>query len=657
MQGKRRRKGAGDLNEEEKSLSERAPRKRPPAKKFDWEDEQKEGDTMDSLEKYRPHNYDFGSRRGGESGRQSHKLQSSASVDHSDINDLRDYYSGIGTHQRALRRLNLLQGGHSGDQQDPMGDYEPRGGGNYGQRKVSFGGYPPQRYGDDVDEDEEVRPTRRKSTTAAYGGGGQDRDRFAHSKNFWLDEVDNARKRSGMPTKNEQMRMEEEEEKGPQRRYDWENDTFIEDKPKQSEALSTTGRARNILDQVKESTMALQNLNEQAEDDAYDRMGYGQQRPRQRQQRRQQQRQQEPEMGGYGGGGGGYGRSMSMDEYYEDPPYRQQQRQERPHYATLADEVLADRGGGAYRRKPIQAEESRHPHQNQNEDNYGGGYSSYTRRQPSPPSTTGWRDTEDVDAMIADLKKKTTGRDMRDVLRNIEASDRRGGGGGGDYYQPPPSEGWGRGGSSRPDSDYSFGANRQGGGGGYGGQNENYYGGGGGDERGGRGASFASRQSPPPSNLKTRFSARGPFDEDENEVGGGGGRFRRQRTSEGDLERRGGGGGGTFSSARGGSRFSRDELDAGGDDFNDMMPKKRFGRRNVPKFDNDDEEASAPFGRTNRGGGRRRFGGDDEEDFTPPMSSSKGRSSVGRDFGGGGVGRRAKQQQRNRSVLDDDDDD
>ena len=45
--------------------------------------------ALESLEKYRPSNYDFGPARG----------------DGDDINDIRDYYAGLATRHRALRRV------------------------------------------------------------------------------------------------------------------------------------------------------------------------------------------------------------------------------------------------------------------------------------------------------------------------------------------------------------------------------------------------------------------------------------------------------------------------------------------------------------------------------------------------------------------------
>ena len=195
------------FSEDRRDSSPRAaPPIRPPAKKFDWEEEgeSKEGETMDSLEKYRPQNYDFEKRRGH--GNRSHQRKTSndddsaggRSRDYSDINDLRDYYSSLGTRARALRRWNLLSGGEEREEED---DLRP-------QRKTSLGSYGGGEYGREEEDYDDV-PQRRRSA-AGFGGGGE-RDRFPHSRRFWLEEVDNARKRSGMPTRREVQRMEEED--------------------------------------------------------------------------------------------------------------------------------------------------------------------------------------------------------------------------------------------------------------------------------------------------------------------------------------------------------------------------------------------------------------------------------------------------------------
>jgi hypothetical protein len=53
------------------------------------DEEQITAAALDSMEKYRPCNYDIGPARG----------------DGDDINDIRDYYSGLATRQRAIRRV------------------------------------------------------------------------------------------------------------------------------------------------------------------------------------------------------------------------------------------------------------------------------------------------------------------------------------------------------------------------------------------------------------------------------------------------------------------------------------------------------------------------------------------------------------------------
>ena len=75
--------------------------------------------------------------------------------------------------------------------------------------------------------------------------------------------MDAARKRSGMLT-----RQEEEDAKKNRRVYDWETDTFLDESSVTSptpsrEENEVNPRTRGILDKVKESTMALQDLNSQ----------------------------------------------------------------------------------------------------------------------------------------------------------------------------------------------------------------------------------------------------------------------------------------------------------------------------------------------------------------------------------------------------------
>ena len=198
------------FSEDRDSSPRAAPSIRPPAKKFDWEEEKesREGETMDSLEKYRPQNYDFEKRRGH--GNRSHQRKTSndddsaggRSRDYSDINDLRDYYSSLGTRARALRRWNLLSGGEEREEED---DLRP-------QRKTSLGSYGGGGYGREEGDYDDVPQRRRSAAAAGFGGGGGgERDRFPHSRRFWLEEVDNARRRSGMPTRREVQRMEEED--------------------------------------------------------------------------------------------------------------------------------------------------------------------------------------------------------------------------------------------------------------------------------------------------------------------------------------------------------------------------------------------------------------------------------------------------------------
>ncbi len=167
-------------------------------------------------------------------------------------------------------------------------------------------------------------------------------------------------------------------------------------------------RTRSLLDQVKESTMALQDLNSGEQEAEYERP---QMRRRSRNQMmmpppEEEEYMQPPPQPRYSNpvGRRSYGRSVSMEEPQPPPRYSAA--------TSLADEVLY---GGPRLDEPRR------------------GGRSEASFEPPPAASTGWKDTEDVDAMIADLKKKTSGRDMRQVLRDIEHSSSGGGGGGMDH--------------------------------------------------------------------------------------------------------------------------------------------------------------------------------------------------------------------------------
>ena len=277
-----------------------------------------------------------------------------------------------------------------------------------------------------------------------------ERAKKVRSKPIWQEEVEKARQRSGMPTKEQ----EEEEEKN-RKVYDWENDTFLplpSSQPPQGgkpDSTMMSTRTRGMLDKLKESTNALKDLNSQASEDVYDRMQYN---PRGQRKTSQVRNQYQPDL-------------------YE--PDR------------LADRVLS----------------TSHTDYNQPQDYYSprSRYSESQKREPSPPppyqtrrrgysppppnyqnerqfrsspdpdrmGSAAWRDTEDVDMMIADLKKKTSGRDMRKVLRDLDTPGDNG-------YCSTPSYSYGydkRGISNARDDDsndynasskpYSYGNNNQ----------------------------------------------------------------------------------------------------------------------------------------------------------------------------------------------------
>ncbi len=209
----------------------------------------------------------------------------------------------------------------------------------------------------------------------------------------------------------------------PGKVYDWNNDEFVAPKnssrsvryqddgpaamaPAPAPQSSMSDRTRSLLDQVKVSTMALQDLNSGEQEAEFER-------PQMRRKSRnhmmmpppeEEEYMQPPPQPRYSNpvGRRSYGRSVSMEEPQPPPRYSAA--------TSLADEVLY---GGPRLDEPRR------------------GGRSEASFEPPPAASTGWKDTEDVDAMIADLKKKTSGRDMRQVLRDIEHSSSGGGGGGG----------------------------------------------------------------------------------------------------------------------------------------------------------------------------------------------------------------------------------
>ncbi len=384
---------------------------------LDREDPELMGEKMDSLEKYRPHNYEFNRKP----------------LDSTDINDLRDYYSSLGLRERAIKRWNLLSGGSN--------DLESRSRSHYYGRQPSYGG--------EALTAQENEPQRRKSATAVYYGSNNpdagnagledilDRTRAARSRQqqFWQDEVENAKKRCGLPTREEEERAAAVE--ATRRVYDWERDEFLP--PAESQPVRSggamSGKTRSMLEQLKESTMALQDLNNQVdEEDRYDRLHYGNRklqqplrknlRPLCSPERDFTYHKRQPMHPGHIGR---YGRDdeslnsplkqMSLDEemvYHQQGPRQKGCRQGQ----GLDHEIHSRRDDAHKNFGSFASVDSDLPQPSYSRE-------SFNRRDiSSPPATTsGWRDSEDVDGMIAELKRKTSGRDMRKVLRDMNNDD------------------------------------------------------------------------------------------------------------------------------------------------------------------------------------------------------------------------------------------
>ena len=177
--------------------------------------------------------------------------------------------------------------------------------------------------------------------------------------------------------------------------FGWARPEPVQRNPDESMMSSKT---RSLLDKLKESTNVLEEMSEDAPVSAAPRRGGSQ-----RQSRFLKRQESEPS----------YQRSYSPVSSYQ--PRMQQRPQEDNYVSRLADEVLG---------------ESNYPPMSSSER-----YSNSRRKTSAPASyqsRRGWDedslpepsrrfdDEEDLDSMINNLKKKTSGRDMYQVLSEIE---------------------------------------------------------------------------------------------------------------------------------------------------------------------------------------------------------------------------------------------
>ena len=334
----------------------RSQRRRP---NYDFSDDEDEDEgTMKSLQKYRPSFYEVGPPK--ESG---------------DINDIRDYYTNMLTRTRAITRFGTgfqPQGFHD------QGEYEQQHG-----QSASFGyGEPamqPRGYGQDYDPYADQRMPARPTY----------RQQFDDSTKYLLDKAKAARTRQMWEPEDVDY---EAEERLPQRQAE------VSRGPagRAPDETMMSSRTRSLLDQVKQSTAALQTMS--SLDDEEEMMGgRGGRRPS------RFLRKQEPEQ------------RRAPDDSFD--------------VSRMADEILGENMFPArdppnrYSSSSTNAARRKHSYQSSldTSDRFSDRSSPELRVQPNGRSHRGRDDDDDdLDAMINSLKQKTSGRDMSKVIYDIE---------------------------------------------------------------------------------------------------------------------------------------------------------------------------------------------------------------------------------------------
>ena len=330
----------------------RSQRRRP---NYDFSDDEEEDEgTMKSLQKYRPSFYEVGPPK--ESG---------------DINDIRDYYTNMLTRTRAINRFGTSyqpQGLQDQDDYELHGQPAPHG---YGEPSMQ-----PRGYGGEYDPYAEQRMPARPSY----------RQQFDESTKYLLDKAKAARTRQLWEPEDLDYETEErlphkpqEVSRGPQGRA--------------ADETMMSSRTRSLLDQVKQSTAALQTMS--SLDDEEEMNGRGARKPS------RFLRRQEPET-----------RRAPNDAF---------------DVSRMADEILGENVFPARdppnRYSSTNAARRKHSYQSSldTSDRFSDRSSPELRVQPNGRSVRGRDDDDDdLDAMINSLKQKTSGRDMSKVIYDIE---------------------------------------------------------------------------------------------------------------------------------------------------------------------------------------------------------------------------------------------
>ena len=340
-------------------------------------------ETFD-MEKYRPHNYEIGRPKGD------------------DINDLMDYYSKFKMTRNAIGRTNVgartsFNGNHHDDYYDDEEEF------SLPARQKKFSD-PEQLY--TPEDDIPPAPPRKKySDPEDYNLPPQPRGGPRSALDYG-DSIDPATKlilmRNSDPVP-QRVQRNFDDDMSPEPRRNFSNQQRfgggMEDdmsylrpspppeRPSGSGDTAMSSHTRMMLDKLKQSTAQLQDLTEGGEETFV---------PAKRGGRQQQKKSR-------------FMRNMNTEEDF-------QAEDSEKYYSSLANNVLGLRNDSMgdydkYRPDPMRISPPKRPtRKNYDFDD-----------EPAAPQSRKFVDEDDTDAMIANLKQKTTRRAATDILRDIEA--------------------------------------------------------------------------------------------------------------------------------------------------------------------------------------------------------------------------------------------
>ncbi|CAB4061505.1 unnamed protein product [Lepeophtheirus salmonis] len=385
-----------------------------------------------NLDKYRPHNYNIGPRRGGESD---------------DINDIMDFYCNLGSRARALRRLNNYSsfaapesnGDEYGRERGESSDPDPYQNEVFvGPRSlINYGGY-------DGEYEPESAPSERLRMSQS-----RDEEELDENSRFIIDKARSVRSN---PVWDEPIST----------KYDWNSDSFLEprDPPhnnghqrpnleeKEDRDSTLNPKTRDLLNKLKKSTADLEDINSdevkrpqqrgsytrysrEPDDYPINRGSLGPSSRRDNEYSSYRSTRYDPEPS-YNND-----RYEPSSSYYPEDSYSSQMNNRAPDNRNQRmsnfDRPYGGGGGNGYRepsrsgRDPSNSRYNRYsdyledeappPQRNNGMYGGGGGNRGYGGRREQPAR---YQDDDDIDTMISDLKRKTTGRDMRAVASRIE---------------------------------------------------------------------------------------------------------------------------------------------------------------------------------------------------------------------------------------------